>query len=86
MPHNFPAGKSPKHMGCKGRLYPTPEQAQQINQTIGSCRFIYNYMLARQLKIYNRRGEHLSYISMQNLLPGMKKYIPWLATADSQAL
>ena len=86
MPHNFPAGKSPKHMGCKGRLYPTPEQAQQINQTIGSCRFIYYYMLARQLKIYNRRGEHLSYISMQNLLPGMKKYIPWLATADSQAL
>lgn len=75
-----------KIMGCKGRLYPTPEQAQQINQTIGNCRFIYNYMLARQQKIYRRRGEHMSYISMQNLLPGMKKYIPWLASSDSQAL
>lgn len=28
----------------------------------------------------------MSYISMQNLLPGMKKYIPWLASSDSQAL
>lgn len=75
-----------KHMGCEGRLYPTPEQTQQINQTIGNCRFVYNHMLDRQQKIYNRRGEHLSYISMQNLLPDMKKYIPWLAAADSQAL
>lgn len=75
-----------KHMGCRGRLYPTLEQAQQINQTIGNCRFVYNHMFDRQQKIYSRRGEHLSYISMQNFLPSMKKYIPWLAAADSQAL
>lgn len=75
-----------KLMGCKGRLYPTQEQARQINQTIGNCRFIYNHMLARQQKIYQRRGEHMSYITMQNLLPDMKKHIPWLAAADSQAL
>lgn len=75
-----------KIMGCKGRLYPTAEQAQQINQTIGCCRYIYNHMLSRNQKAYYRRGEHLSYISMQNLLPGMKEYLPWLGDADSQAL
>ena len=58
-----------KIMGCKGRLYPTPEQARQIDQTIGCCRYIYNHMLDRQQKAYYRRNEHLSYISMQNLLP-----------------
>lgn len=31
-------------------------------------------------------GEHLNYNAMQNLLPGMKRYRPWLAEADSQAL
>ena len=73
-------------MGCKGRLYPTEEQARQINQTIGCCRYVYNHMLARQQKAYARRKAHLSYIDMQNLLPRMKAYLPWLAEADSQAL
>ena len=73
-------------MGCKGRLYPTDVQAQKINQTIGCCRYVYNHMLARQQKVYSRRKAHLSYIDMQNLLPGMKTYLPWLAEADSQAL
>lgn len=56
-------------MGCKARLYPTEEQAQKINQTIGCCRYVYNHMLARQQKAYARRKAHLSYIDMQNLLP-----------------
>ena len=73
-------------MGCKGRLYPTPEQASMIDQTIRSCRYVYNQMLSRQQKMYARRGEHMSYIDMQNLLPGMKAYLPWLKKADSQAL
>lgn len=28
----------------------------------------------------------MGYIDMQNLLPGMKQYLPWLASIDSQAL
>lgn len=75
-----------KVMGCKGRLYPTPEQALQIDRTIGSCRYVYNHMLDRQQKVYRRRKEHMSYIDMQNLLPSMKVYLPWLKEADSQAL
>lgn len=75
-----------KIMGCKARLYPTPEQAIQIDRTIGSCRYVYNHMLDRQQKIYRRRKEYMSYIDMQNLLPYMKRYLPWLREADSQAL
>lgn len=43
-------------------------------------------MLARNRKVYERRKEHMNYNTMQNLLPVMKKYLPWLAEADSQAL
>ena len=43
-------------------------------------------MLARNEKTYKRRGDHLNYNAMQNLLPEMKEYLPWLAEADSQAL
>lgn len=70
----------------KCRLYPNKEQQTVINKTLGSCRYIYNKMLERQIKMYKRRGDHLSCNEMQNLLPAIKKYLPWLAEADSQAL
>ena len=74
------------YKGFKFRLYPTEEQAEQINKTLDCCRYVYNHMLERRIKAYKRRKESFSYIGMQNLLPGMKKYLPWLAEADSQAL
>ena len=70
----------------KARLYPTKEQQDKINRTLGCCRYVYNKMLERQAKMYKRRKDHLSYNEMQNLLPVMKKYLPWLAEVDSQAL
>ena len=70
----------------KMRIYPNNEQKAKIDKTLGSCRFVYNHMLARNQKVYERRKEHLSYYDMQNLLPVMKNYLPWLKEADSQAL
>lgn len=70
----------------KMRIYPNKEQALKINKTIGSCRYVYNHMLARNKKVYARRNVHLSYYDMQNLLPSMKNYLPWLKESDSQAL
>lgn len=72
--------------GLKMRIYPTKEQQNKIDQTLGACRYIFNHMLFRNKKVYERRGEHLSYYDMQNLVPKMKKYLPWLKDADSQAL
>lgn len=70
----------------KMRIYPNDEQKVKIDKTLGTCRFVYNHMLARNKKVYERRNEHLSYYDMQNLLPSMKKYLPWLKESDSQAL
>lgn len=70
----------------KMRIYPDDSQKTKIDKTIGSCRFIYNQMLDRNIKAYSRRKEHLTYNNMQNLLPIMKDYLPWLKEADSQAL
>lgn len=70
----------------KGRLYPTKEQQIQIDKTLNACRFVYNEMLARNQKVYKRRGEHLSYIEMQNLLPKMKSYLPWLKEVDAKSI
>ncbi|GKU80761.1 IS200/IS605 family element RNA-guided endonuclease TnpB [Niallia sp. NCCP-28] len=36
------------HKGFKFRLYPTEEQATQINRTIGCCRYSYNVALRKQ--------------------------------------
>ena len=72
-------------MATKFRLYPNNIQSKQIDNTLDCCRFVYNHMLSRNIKSYKRRGEHLSYYDMQNLLPIMKTYLPWL-NVDSQAL
>lgn len=70
----------------KTRIYPNSKQRNMIDTTINCCRYVYNHMLARNIKVYDRRKEHLSYYDMQNLLPDMKEYLPWLKEADSQAL
>ena len=68
------------------RIYPNKTQQKKIDMTINCCRFVRNHMIERNHKLYERRKEHLNYIAMQNLLPGMKKYLPWLAEADAKAL
>ena len=39
----------------KMRIYPNDEQKVKIDKTLGSCRFVYNHMLARNQKVYERR-------------------------------
>lgn len=68
------------------RAYPNVEQERKIVATLGACRFVYNHMLSRNQKVYERRGKHLSYNEMQNLLPVMKQYLPWLKDIDARAL
>ena len=70
----------------KGQIYTSKTKYQLIDKTLYACNYIYNQMLERQQKVYKRRGEHLSYYEMQNLLPVMKKYQTWLRKTDSQAL
>lgn len=56
----------------KIRLYPTKEQEQLMWKHIGACRFIYNYMLEQQQRLYEAGEKHLSHFSMINLLKPLK--------------
>ncbi|MBQ2348725.1 MAG: transposase [Clostridia bacterium] len=57
----------------KIRLYPTKEQEQLMWKHVGSCRFIWNWMLAKQEELYKQGEKHLSGFDMINLLSPMKK-------------
>ena len=71
----------------KEEIFPTEEQRQKILQTIGCCRFVYNYMLSRNRKAYERRKEPvMNVFTMCNLLPHLKQVFPWLRQSDSRAL
>lgn len=74
------------YQGCKIRLYPTMEQAEQIERTFQGCRFVWNYFLERTSKAYKRRGEHLSKFDMMRMLTEMKKWAPWLNKIGNNAL
>ena len=71
----------------KEEIFPTKEQRQKILRTIGCCRFVYNYMLSRNRKAYERRKEPvMNVFAMCNLLPHLKQVFSWLREADSRAL
>lgn len=71
----------------KEEIFPTEEQKQKILQTLGCCRFVYNYMLSRNRKAYERRKEPvMSHYDMNYLLPKLKSIYPWLKDVDSHAL
>lgn len=38
----------------KTEINPTLEQIQKINKTIGTCRFVYNFNLARNKEVYEK--------------------------------
>lgn len=72
----------------KIRLYPTKEQEQLMWKHIGSCRFIWNWMLAKQEELYKQGEKHLSAFDMINLLRPLKKQeeFAWLYDISNTSL
>ncbi len=70
-----------KNKAYKYRLYPTKDQAQLIDRTIGCARFIYNRMLADKIEHYQNTKKSLSNTPAQ-----YKKEFPFLSEVDSMAL
>lgn len=60
------------YKGYKIRLYPTKEQEVLIWKHIGCCRFVWNWMLAKQLELRKQNGKHLGDFDMINLLKPLK--------------
>ncbi|AKB21124.1 Mobile element protein [Methanosarcina sp. WH1] len=70
----------------KFRLYPTTTQAIQLNQHIGSCRFVYNWALDQKIKTYEQTGESISRFDLNKLIPTLKASNEWLGEVNSQSL
>lgn len=70
------------------RLYPTKEQEQKIWNHIGSCRFIWNYMLNQQSEYYNETQKFLSAFDMIKMLTPLKKQeeFSWLKEVSNTSL
>lgn len=77
-----------KYRAYKYRLYPNEEQKVLIAKHIGSCRFIYNYALAKKVKAFQADRTNLSCYDIQSELPGMKKSEEycWLKEVNSLSL
>lgn len=54
------------------RLYPTKEQEGLMWQHIGACRYVWNWMLAKQEELYEQGEKHLSAFDMIKLMPSLK--------------
>ena len=77
-----------KYRAYKYRLYPNEEQKILIAKHLGSCRFIYNYALAKKVKAFQTDKTNLSRFDIQADLPIMKKSEEycWLKEVNSLSL
>ena len=68
------------------RIYPTDEQKELINKTIGCARFIYNHFLDEKISDYKETGKSKSCYDQIKELPTLSKEYPWLSEVDSCSL
>jgi putative transposase len=74
----------------KTEINPTSEQIQRINQTIGVCRFIYNFYLAHNKEVYAKEKRFVSGMDFSKWLnnefiPNNPKY-SWIKNVSSKAV
>ena len=72
----------------KVRIYPTKEQEELMWKHIGACRFIWNWMLAKQQEIREQGSKHLSAFDMMKLLKPLKseEEYGWLYDVSNASL
>ena len=67
------------------RLYPTPDQARQMAQIAGSCRFIYNLALEQRRDWY-RPGRIFNFATQCRELTPLRAEVDWLRAAPVHTL
>ena len=70
----------------KIRLYPNDEQKDYINSLMGSCRFVYNNLLAYKIDEYNTNKKSVSFGDLGKKLVDLKKEHEWLTNSHSKVL
>ena len=74
----------------KTEINPTQQQQSKIHQTIGICRFIYNFYLAHNKEIYEQEKRFVSGMNFSKWLNN--EYLPnnpefvWIKSASSKAI
>lgn len=74
----------------KAEINPTPEQKQLINRTIGVCRYVYNFYLAYNQKIYEAEKRFVSGMDFSKWLNN--EFIPnnpgfhWIKEVSSKSV
>ncbi|WP_323083673.1 helix-turn-helix domain-containing protein, partial [Limosilactobacillus reuteri] len=71
----------------KMRIYPNSAQRNQLWQTFGCVRFVWNQMLNMQIerRKNNPEAKFVNAFGMNNLLKQLKVEYPWLKQAESTA-
>jgi len=67
------------------RLYPTPEQAQQMAQIAGSCRYVFNLAL-EQRRDWWKPGRKFSFASQCREVTMLRAEVDWLKAAPVHTL
>ena len=70
----------------KFRIYPNETQKELIEKTFGCTRFVYNHMLALQIKMYKEQCKSYSKYDLVKMIPSLKKEHEWLKEVDSTCL
>lgn len=72
----------------KIRIYPNKQQIEQIAKTLGCCRFVYNYYLAKSIKDYEEARKPNTYNQNSADLTKLKKLdeYSWLKEPEAMAL
>lgn len=68
------------------RLYPNKEQETLINKTIGSSRFIYNYLLNDRINYYKETKKSKTMYDQNKMIPNLLEQYQFLKEVDSCAL
>ena len=72
------------------RLYPTPEQAEQLAQIVGACRFVYNLALEQRRDFWRQyrrhRGINISFASQCRELTDLRREVDWLRAVPVHVL
>lgn len=73
----------------KTEIYPNKEQKQKILQTIGTCRYVYNFFIAYNKEVYERENKFITAYDFSKWLnQHIKEYpeLSWIKESSSKSI
>jgi putative transposase len=73
--------------GIKVRLYPNKKQKDVLNQTLGSCRYVYNRLLSLKQEVYEESGDNISFAKMNKVFHNEYRVeLDWLRLINTKVI